>query len=185
MNCRETQNELGLSFGRGELPREVRRHIDGCAECAVVLAELEALTRNAGGDEDFYADAAELDQMVALVDESIDAIELETVVKTTPIWSSYIPAVAALVVIIGLSLTISLIGVFDRSGVQLTSNGDDSEQALVDFDGSDLTDAELIPGLIEDFESGSFWQASGLILEDLTEEEFEYLANNIDVGEML
>ncbi len=185
MICEKVQAELALYFGQSELPDWIREHLDTCPDCAALFAEQQALAEGVAQDSDFYLNDDDLDKSVAAVDDAIDAFEMDKVTRTVPLWRNYVPAVAALVIIVGLSLTLSMSDLFHRSALQTEVTTGDSALVLLDNGDQAYLEETDLQGLLEDFTIERYWQASEQLIDDLTEEEFEYLANNIDVGEIL
>lgn len=180
MNCQDIKNELILYVGQSRLPAELADHLKTCLDCRTYIEDLNAVAELAGKDSDFYLSEVELEQAVAGVDRALDKIELEAAGNSVGIWRSYIPAVAALIAIVGISLTLSISGLMDGRVNTVSDLANDT--ALVSVD--QLEDTEL-DGLLVDFALERNDGAGELLLDDLTEEEYQYLTENMDIGDIL
>lgn len=185
MNCREIQEELYLCAGVETLPADMKRHLDGCPECSQVWQELSAVLNNAGTDETYYQDRTFVTQMVTRVDTEIDLLELSKETSIWSLWKTYVPVAAAVVLILGLSFTVNQTDWFGSSSDQADLTSRDSLVSILNGGSAiDLTSTD-VSYLLTDFATERNQSATELLLEDLTDEEYEYLQNNLNAGEIL
>lgn len=185
MNCEQIQNELLLYIGGYELPNDLREHLDSCSECRAFWTELSSVASGLGGDSDFYLDDAELESSVNRVDERIDSLELEKVIDVRSAWRSYVPAAAAVVLLVGMSLIIYTAGWLGGNGGQAVLPVEDSLLVTVgngDIDVLNQTDFEY---LLYQVSIDGRTATSGDLYDGITDQELEYLEQNFDVGEIL
>ncbi|MDF1543542.1 MAG: hypothetical protein P1R58_00405 [bacterium] len=176
MNCQQTQEELLLSFGSSELPAEIRKHVDQCEKCHAVMSSLDRLRPNALTDQDFTLPEQVTEQIQASVIESI---------KPQPVFSMQK----------ALAIAASVLLVLGVSYVSYKSNGTDDPRTLrsdstIDtvIETADLSDADETPSLDELFESvdsDPYRSSYDLLLEEITDEELDYLEKNLSAGELL
>lgn len=185
MNCQHVQDELLLLIDRRQLPDELQEHVDRCDRCRQVWTELCSLRENLGRDEDFEVDDQTVEAIVASVDRRLDKLEMARVTDVRASWMTYIPAAAAVVIIVGISVIVYLSGWLSTNGGQAQAPADDSlwvslaENDISYLDNTDLT--QLISQIGADHDEA----IETILLEDITEEELEYLEKTFDVGEIL
>lgn len=185
MKCEKVQDELLLYFGRQELPEQLREHLSGCAECERFWLAAASVAQSLDRDEDFYADESEVEGLVARVDNAIDNIELGKFSRTASIWKTYLPVAAVVALMIGISLIVFLLGSFGSERSQMASDGDDSLLVLYEEGTSAELNEEDMRALLYDFATEQHESASEQLIDDLTEEEYEYLQKSLDIGEIL
>lgn len=181
MNCDKMKNIILESFGDEQISAELKEHLDSCPECKAYFNELNALSGFAGSDEDFGLAPGEVDQMVEEIDHKIN--QLAPHKKTTPIWRYYIPVAAAVVLMLGISW---MGGLFSGGGNIANNHLTDSILvAINDTDiANDVTGSDLNI-LIGDYSNGVTTISADQVVDELTEEEYEYLAQNFDIGDIL
>lgn len=181
MNCQYIQDELLLNAGATVLPDNLQAHLDACPDCRAFRAELNSAIESAGVDTDFFLDQSAIEAQVAGVDRRIDELELGKVTDVRSTWMSFVPAVAAVVLLVGLSFTVYMMGWLSLDP-EVSTGPDIDTTTIVEVDGIDESHISYI---IEEHAAIQSASTSELLMEDLTEEELEYLENNFDVGEIL
>ena len=185
MNCKHIQDELILHIGRPELPDDIRAHLESCSDCRALWSELTSAARGLGSDSDFYLDEADLEASVSRVDDRIDRLELGKVTDVRRAWMSYVPAMAAVVLLVGMSLIIYTAGWLNGNGGQTALGEQDSLFVTVaNGDVDDFSESEY-EYILHQVSIDSRAAATGVLSGDITEEELEYLDQNFDVGEIL
>lgn len=180
MNCHEIKEYLLENFGEKTIPAEVEQHIQTCAECREYHEELTRMLDDIGNDSTFYPNSDIVSQAVEAVDKQIDQSELKKSDASTPIWKTFVPVAAALIVVLGTAMVMQMIPGGD-DGTTALSTGD-TTIAMVDEIDITAIDVETVLETTSD----PYLNYSGTVLsDDLTEEEYEYLAENFDVGELL
>ncbi len=184
MNCPYIQDELLLNVGSEVLPDNLQAHLDACSDCRAFWTELCSATRTVGSDEDFFLDQSTIETQVANVDRRIDELELGKVTDVRSAWRSFVPAAAAVVLLVGLSSAVYMMGWFG-SGPVLTDRPVEDTLMAQAPNVMDIIDENDIDYILYEFAADRNASTSELLMEDLTEEELEYLENNFDVGELL
>jgi len=200
MNCQLCQDELLLYAGQERLPDDILNHLESCTLCREVWREIIAVTERLGDDSDFVPVDLDADQFVSDVERKIEAISVSDGAsahlpaqseRVTWIgWSRYVSAAAAILLLVG----ISLIGSWESR--KYASTGSVIFDSLAGLDGSvsllslydsevDQFDDDVLSVILSDFGSNGYFEASELLLDDLSAEELQYLEENFDVGEVL
>lgn len=191
MNCRKFKEELLLSFGGDNLPEELQRHIEECDECRREYEELRAISASLGDDLDFYPDDITAELLTRQVTK-----KLVTPLKVSGqrfSWYSVVGVAASVVLVVG----IAYFGNFFNSlpiyegnprlnslEMELLNTGRSDMTAAVDESYYEISDEEFNI-LINDFTAGRTYEAAGQLLNDLSEDEYRYLEENFNVGDML
>lgn len=181
MNCEQYKNLILESFGDENITSELKEHLNSCPECNAYYNELNALAGFAGSDDDFALAPNEIDRMVDKINSEID--QQQTTAKTTSFWRYYVPVAAAVVLMFGISWKAGFFNANDntsdnrlRDSLALVINETDIEN---DLTGDDLNI------LIGDYSNGVTTFKADQVVDELTEEEYEYLAQNLDMGDIL
>jgi hypothetical protein len=180
MNCEQVREQLELLFGQDELPEEVERHLEGCDACRSHLRELQRLSQQLGADTDFEPSPDDLLRAVAGVEERIKPEEATSIVSVS--WLRSLTRVAAAVLIVGMAYTSYMIG-RNQAG-QPAEIITDTVVTTASADSLEMEDY-FVSMLIEDYSSDASFEASSMLLDDITEEEMEYLTENLTVGDLL
>lgn len=184
MNCEQIKIDLLESFGEENISAELKEHLDSCSECNAYYHELIALSEFTGSDEDFVLTNQEIDEMVETVDQKINQSEVvANGTKSQTLWRYYLPVAAAVVLVFGLSW---MGGLFSGRGTISDSNLADT--IMIASNNTETT--ENVTGadlayLINDYSSGVSSADADLVVEEITDEEYEYLAQNFDIGDIL
>jgi hypothetical protein len=200
MNCQLCQDELLLYAGQDRLPDDILNHLESCTLCREVWGEIQTITERLGDDNDFVPVDLNADQFVADVERKIEAISVRTEVsshlqdqseRVTWIgWSRYLSAAAAILLLVGLSYIGSLeSGKYANTGSVIFDSltGLDRSAPLLSLYESEVDqfDDDVLSVILSDFGSNGYFEASELLLDDLSAEELQYLEENFDVGEVL
>lgn len=182
MSCQQYQDEMLLLVGADPLPDELQRHLNSCPSCRAFWSELTSLADAVGNDKDFFLDQATIESAVGSVDRKIDQLELKKVTDMRSAWFSYVPAAAAVVLLVGLSFAVYMLGWFGSNGELADSAVEDTLLAGGAADVIDETDLDYILGGMAVDRSVS---TSEILYEDLTDDELQYLEDNFDIGDIL
>ncbi len=188
MNCSDCRDGLLLHFNQAEtLPAEILHHLQSCGECRHLYEQLEVIGGRLGDNADFMPDGLTEDEFVAAVERRIDRLEPSRV--TWIGWRRYLPVAAAILLVLG----ITLVG---YRQVRIGYNGGNAKETAEVYDQGSLlwalydTEAEEIDDdvfdlILSDFVTKGYFEAGELLLDDLTEEELQYLEENLDVRGIL
>ncbi len=182
MNCQQIREELDLSFGVEALSDELKAHLATCEDCRAYAAELDSLTESLGDDSAFATNIFESNKLAWAVE---DAINRQT--KPKPVWTSRIRYIAAAAVIV-LAAAIGVDQYRRNISVDIPTTKDTTQLAMTDTNllpstTLDMTDTELEQMLLD--YSTLDDNAASEVLQNLTDEEMQYLEKNFDVGELL
>lgn len=184
MTCAEVRETLYELFGPGELPGDVKVHLADCRECRQIWEELRTVGAHFDEEDAFDLSDRESARLMAAINNEIDKSD-QTRESSLPRWLQLAAPVAAAAVLL-LSIVIT--------GGQFEARLSDSIDSLIlSIDETttaqealyDDLDEATINVLLEDFSARPSAEPSNRLLEDLTEEEYEYLAKNFDVGDIL
>jgi len=192
MICAECRQALELSFGQSQPEPAVAEHLAQCAECRALWTEMSLVADSFKSDDAFELDSDLVEQMAREVDRRIDLID-QTMPHYRPkpvgrwsllSWSGAVPAAAAVLLVLGMGLAGYWLGRWDvatDSPATTTTSSiiPETDQALEEPD--ELT-VEL---LLDNFTSERRFNASESLLDDITEEEMNYLEKNFDIGAIL
>ncbi len=180
MKCNEIQQHLYEHLGESQLPEQIEAHLRSCDECRFAWNELQQLGQSIAGEESFYPETEELEALAAEVDRRIDAADRETK-STVRIWGRYLlPVAASILLLFGVTRMAQWFG-----GAEVGQPVDDSLYTTVEQISSEEFDDQTVDLLLQDFARDPAVEPGEWLLEDITEDELEYLKNSIDVGEWL
>lgn len=182
MNCQQVKDELLLYVGADSIPEDIRKHLDSCTGCRTFWSELTAVAKTIGNDEDFYIGDIELESAVNRVDARIDQLEMKKVTDVRSAWFSYVPAAAAVILLVGISLSAYLMGWFARGDSEAGLSSQDTSWVTIENGDVDIIENSGIDYVVYQSE---YPASAELLYDDLTDEELEYLDENFDVGEIL
>ena len=188
MNCSHFQDQMLLLFGQKQLPEELQSHLAECPSCWDFWEELTGMNEKLGGDDLFFPNDAQAEQLASEVDTVIEKIERDNVPVVTRIrkgWYERVPIAAAAALVLGIAIGTYLAGrtAFDTGGAEIAS-GITSVASLYEVGNEELQES-TVGSLIYDFTAQHSYEASEWLLNDLTEEELDFLENNFDVGDLL
>jgi len=188
MNCSHFQDQMLLLFGQKQLPEELHSHLAECPLCRAVWEELTGVSEKLGGDDLFFPNDSQVEQWVSKVDTAIEKIERDNVPIVTRIrkgWYERVPIAAAAALVLGFAIGTYMAGrtAFDTGGAEVafSING----VAGLYEGGDEELQESTVGSLIYDFTAQHSYEASEWLLDDLTEEELDFLENNFDVGDLL
>lgn len=193
MTCTECKQRLEQNFGQTQLESTLDGHLNDCAECRNYWEQLARLADDLPDDAAFAVDADTIDRLVQAVDRTIDlsndtAPNAKRESYDVSPWTlmKLLPAAAALLVVAGVGFGGYFVGRtnFDPAITTIvqpvvTQFGTTDES---DYDEPDDPTFEV---LLSDFAADRPYDASEKLLDDITNEEMEYLAQNFDVGDLL
>lgn len=182
MNCQICQQELSDLFDRGSLPEQITDHISACPECREIFDELVLLAERLGTNADFSPDTDRLEQLVASVERDIDLSVGES--KRSFLRSRLIAVAASAVLIFGVAAISYRLGAISDNIAKVTTEGD-SRQSTDIPDEEETLDETTISILLDDYILQTGYEAGELLLDDITDEEFDYLKENLDIGGIL
>lgn len=184
MNCEQFREEIELAFGEPSLPAELQAHIESCAECRRYGAELEVLAARLRRESADRFPVSRLGATATEVERRIAEIPPTVIIPLSRL--RWITRVAAAVLVVAASMAAYRIGRYD--GLRTAA----SEQTTLASGLSAATDTEeesiderAVSVLIEDYSARGFFGASEALIDDLSDEEWQYLMDNLKVGELL
>jgi len=195
VNCEYVKNELAIHFGRDELPPDVLSHLEGCQECRKNWDELRDMAGAMPTNEAFALEPWELEEAVAIVDRAVARRPLPMAIRfqeATKRWLRAVtdmrpvPAVAAVALVLIISLgtmrfelsapdTDMVLEVLSTSEVSLATTEDDIEDP----------DDAIVEVLLSEFTQPWHGGSAEWLLDDITDDEYEYLLQSMDVGDLL
>ncbi|HPM37625.1 MAG TPA: hypothetical protein PK186_08730 [candidate division Zixibacteria bacterium] len=184
MTCAEVRDMLHESLGADELSGEAAAHLAGCPACRALHEELRATAEGARTAGEFELTDLESARLLARIDGEIERLD-EAQRGRTPAWLPWLaPAAAAAALILAIALT------GDRFDPRVAVTSDspatagEATAAAEDSLYDDL-DEPTVQALLEDVSARPAGEPSNALLDDLTDDEYEYLAKNFDIGDIL
>ncbi len=185
MNCEQVKDLLLESFGERVQSEEIAEHLRGCPACREFAEELNELMTVAGTNEDFFPDPEVTESLIAGVETRIDRMESAKATPVHSIWRSYIPAVAALLVVVGFSVTAYMLNMFSsKHSAQVSPDSNASLLVIKDADVDSLSSGE-VNFILNDYSADHSGTVSGDVYDNVSQEELEYLENNLKAGDIL
>jgi predicted anti-sigma-YlaC factor YlaD len=182
MNCGLCQQELSDLFGRSRLPQQITDHIDTCPDCREVYDEMVLLSERMGANTDFTPDRDRLKQLVANVEQAIVSIRGQN--SNNSFRNRFLAIAASVILMFGVASISYRLGTISGNKKIVTTEGG-SRQGIGMPDEEETLDETTISILLDDYIFETGYEACELLLDDLTDEEFDYLKKNLDVGGML
>ncbi len=188
MNCEQAREIIELHFGGDQIPGDLQAHLTECESCRAYYDEMTALARGLGSDIDSPFSAEDFDRATA---GAVDRIDRQPVIELRPAgWLRPMLRVAAVLLVVGMSYSSYRMGVESNLGAALdtlqTADADiDRLTVLLEYDTDDELDEDMISILIDDYCTDASYEATTSLLDDISEEELEYLTENFEVGELL
>ncbi|MBD3333711.1 hypothetical protein GF356_12750 [candidate division GN15 bacterium] len=179
----EIKDSLLEHFGQDHLPQNLQTTLESNPEARAFWDELHNLDQTMPGDGAFYPDEQSFDDLIERVESEIDAtVERKHLDSLTRPW--YRAATIA--------ASVALMAVAVMLALQMQDPTTDTAMlTTTETETVDDTTALIQPNesttsaLISEFASRQNVEASEWLLEDLTDEEFEYLQENFQVGDLL
>ncbi len=180
MKHEHIQNELFDYCGQASLPAHLAKHVEDCPACRNIWHELQGLSVRTGDDELFYPAENEIPQLAAQIDTAISNNEQAQPEGWRTFISYLIPIAASLLLLFGIA----------RIGSHFQQQDETQQIENTMYSQSDNTDSEeldenTISLLLEEFSAYNEISSSEFLLDDLSDEEMEYLVKNMDIGELL
>ena len=184
MNCEKCQNEIFELIGNQTLSAEAQAHCAACADCQKLVDDLKSVTGEFGSDQLFYSDQVEIDKSVELVNQRIDEHEMSKVVDISARWKKYVPVAAAILLVIGIGLISQVVSIFDDRPQIADTNGIIDFVKLDDYETKQLGEMDFSE-FVDEY-SSEYGLSEGMqMIDDITEEEFKYLEEQINIMEIL
>lgn len=188
MNCEQARELVDLHFGLDHIPDELQTHLAECESCRSYHEEMTALAAGLESDTDSPFSVEDFDRATAVVVERID--RQSTVASGPSGWLRPLLRVAAVLMVVGLSYSSYRMGVesnldADLDTLQTAESDVDQLTVLLEYDTDEELDEGMIGMLIDDYCTDASYEATTTLLDDISEEELEYLMENLEVGELL
>ncbi len=185
MSCKKFEFEMFESFGSGDLSLELQTHLENCSACQVIYQNLQSVSTEIGSDELFFESDETVNKRVEEVNSQIDQLELSKVVEVSSRWKAYVPMAAALFLVFG----VGLITKFALQFVETPETAEISQVevlfvAFTDDDAQSLTEIEFSE-FVDDYTTEYTLDYELKMLDEMTEEEYNYLEENLNIGEIL
>ena len=185
MNCNEVKDLIFESFGVQENNEALQKHLSSCEDCRKLYETLSSQAQKFGTDKNFELSESEQANLLEKINADIDQHELNKVIKVEPAWKSYVPMAAAILLVLGVGFISQLIFKFGN-GTETATNQDErvSYVALTVEDVTEIKSIEL-DEFVDQYSSQYDIDDEINMLDDLSEEEYQYLNENLDIGEIL
>jgi len=185
MNCIEFKNRLSSRLGSLFLDSDEKIHLEQCLKCRNFYEEFVTLEKDLKKQTINPLSAVEFATMQQKLDEQINRYQRRAI-SFYSIFTRFGAGLAA----IALLFLVSLWSGFEY-GVYYTENSYQSDAYYYADNGYDISDEEetmndeYIELLINDYTQSAGYNSTDLLLGDITADEFEYLENNFDLGDIL
>ena len=191
-------DELLLYLGQPELPGNLQKAVEEDEEIRQYWLELQNTSQKLGNDDDFLPSNIDADSFIDELNERIDT-SLQTkrtpekVITYSPSFYKWAGVAAMFILVAGISI-FSLF--FNRENGEISSVtidnraiayylGLDPDISIDNYDTTlTLSDNEF-QVLVDNYTSQEPYQSLEGVIDDISEEEFEYLQKNFDVGDLL
>ena len=193
MNCSDFQDKLALYFGQEELPESLAAHLRQCASCRSLWEEMNSLARVLPDDAAFHPDERSTELLVSQVENALteSAVALPKrgswlqKLDLATRWQRALPAAAAVALVVAVGWMSYLSGL--STGVDQAAQKPTADTFDILLADSELEepDSLTLDALLEDFAAGQHLDIGERLLDDISEEEFEYLNNSFDIGDIL
>lgn len=177
MNCDNVKDLIAGSFGDEKLPEDILEHLEGCKECSEYYSDLMSLSSEINDESMFELTREEFDTAVANIESRIDQNSVKK--SKASIWRTYIPAAAAVVLLLGVSMMTKFYNGSDGTTVNTNTDTLLAQTEVIEIQLSDDSFDNL---LNETEEIGQYYNGAE---DELTEEEYNYLSANLEVGDLL
>lgn len=185
MKCDLFKDKILECFGDSELPEEIKEHLNHCSECSQYYKELLKLSKEFDKEDAYYPTKEEQNKFVSDLEKKIDRLELKKVTDITPKWKTYIPVAAVIVMILGLALVSQLGNLFNSTDQTNIAENTDSIWINIDKDEIEFVNNENFDNVLIDYSSLDNSLSNELYIQNVSEEEYQYLLDNFDIGEIL
>lgn len=182
MSCRNYQDRILELFGTDQLPEDIQEHVKSCSECSEFLNSLKDIENTISDEAIFFPDKADTDRIITRVESMIDSREIKKVTSISPIWKTFIPAAAAVLLIVGLGSVTHLIRFGDEGNSADTSN---VASIVSNTNDNENYDADAYSDILQGYISENDLVSTDVIFDNMTDDEMKYLEQNFDVGDIL
>lgn len=153
---------------------------DDAPEADPDVVDLSRLASQIPDDEAFAFTGAELERLIARTEAAIDAVETSRVTAIRSIWRRYLPAAAAVFVMVGASVMYTL---YDGSAP--TPPMVNRNDTLLSDSAAMPTSDEDLSSMMTEINADGLLNGETLSWDELTEDEFNYLNSSLDAMEIL
>lgn len=184
MSCEKYEQEIFESFGMNIISGDLQSHLEACETCKKMYEHMKSISTGIGSDELFYDSDVEIEERVEAVNKKIDELELSKVISPAK-WKSYVPMAAALLIVLGVGLISRIL--LHTSDSQNLSDNANNEVALVSLNANEtktLNEIELSE-FVDQYSTEYTLENEMSFFGDISEEEYQYLEENLNVGEIL
>lgn len=181
----KNRDELIEQFGKKQLPDELKREVESDEDLMREWEELQALQSVLPSEGAFAVSDSELDELCAGVEKKIDnanVTPLPVSRRPSPAWQRSIALAATLALVVISSLLFNQY----QPDEEVASNSAATEyiSELYTDEAVDLSDP-MYSALLLNYTNRVEVEPVSMLLDDLTEEEFEYLSENFNVDELM
>ena len=181
----KNRDELFEQFGNKKLPDELKRVVESDDDLMREWEELQSLEAELPTEDDFKLSDPELDELCEGVGKILDGANVTPVTASrsiSPVWQRSIAFAATLALVAISSLIFNQYQSTEEiasvdTPIDLTF-GANSDEAV------DLSDP-MSDALLLNYTNRVDVEPVSMLLDDLTEEEFEYLSENFNVDELM
>ncbi len=185
MDCGTFKNKISQSVGSLFLDVDEKIHLEQCDQCRNFYEEYVSLEKELNGLTIEPLSAVEFASMQQKLDENINRYNRRAI-SFYNLFTRY----GAGLVAVGFLFFVSLWSGFEY-GVYYSEHDIQSETYyLADYgdessDEDETINDEYIELLLYDYTQNNGYNSGDLLLGDLTQDEFDFLENNLDLGDIL
>lgn len=193
MNCRDFQDELILWFG-GDLPEDRRAHVEACPECRDFWNRLVELQAAIPGDQEFFPSSAEAERLSSRVMQNLPPQSQSGISTSWRCWLSGAMSGLLRPRPLGAAAVSAFLLAFGLWWVSSTPHAPivDSSALMSELSPGFISDttlyepeSETVDLLVDGLAALEPTTAARSILDDLSDEEYRYLAKNLTVEDIL
>ena len=185
MNCDRFKEELFDYLGFDNLPETLSGHLNECDECRNFWMELQNLGDHLGSDDTFSLNKSVCDSFVWEVNARIDELEIEQKERPVKLINYLLPIAASIIILLGISLSGGYFGNNETNIVYNISADLNIQYGYFLEDEEDEMEVQFVDELLNDYSASVVNDPSEQLLDDLTDEEMEYLKANFNAGDIL
>lgn len=185
MKCEKIKELLLENIEISEMPDDFKKHLNECTDCREYYQELLNIRNDIFEEEDFYLSQEERERFIIELDQKIDQHELRKVTDISPRWKTYIPVVAAVVMILGVALVSRIPNLFNDSNQINKTENNDGFWIKIDKKEVEFVNTDNFENILIDYSSIENSINNEWMIDNVTEEEYQYLIDNFDIGEIL